>query len=122
MVTAGKPGGPYGNYMRPTAGGSGGSSGTVPAGSGGAAVKLEASVGFVLDGSIDVSGGDGTPRTGHAEYGSGGGAGGSVYIVAGSFRGQGSIAANGGNGANGWICECTAQCNQRNARRKLQKA
>ena len=95
-------GGPYGNYKWPTTQGSGGSTGFLAGGSGGAAVKLVALNSFVLDGTVDVSGGNGKSSTGYVHKASGGGAGGSVYILTQSFSGSGSVHASGGSGAVGY--------------------
>ena len=45
-------------------------------------MKLVALSSFVLDGTIDMSGDDGVDSGGYNQQGSGGGAGGSVYIQA----------------------------------------
>ena len=97
-------GGPYGGAagdlpLTPTdlgsGGGSGGGSSEGSGGSGGGAIRLIVSDRLTLDGSITANGlgGTQTPNWGH-----GGGAGGSIWVTAGTLAGSGALQANGGNG------------------------
>jgi uncharacterized repeat protein (TIGR01451 family) len=85
----------YGSSFQPIDLGSGG--GASAGGAGGGAIKLIISEAFILNGTISSSGANGKP---YAFYG-GGGSGGSVYLVAGSLTGAGSILTNGGKGSTG---------------------
>ncbi|MCL5775042.1 MAG: DUF2341 domain-containing protein, partial [Patescibacteria group bacterium] len=89
----------YGSTTAPTDLGSGGGSNNGQGGSGGGAVKITVTGTFALLGSISANGGNGAaPCCG----GDGaGGSGGSVYIVAGTLTGGGTISTIGGVGS-GW--------------------
>ena len=69
-------------------------------GAGGGAALITVGGVFTVNGTINASGAGGTYGTDGA-YAAGGGAGGTVNITATSFRGSGSIQANGGNGGTG---------------------
>jgi hypothetical protein len=88
---------PYGSEATPTDLGSGGGGGWAGAGSGGGAIELNVSA-LTLNGTISANGAGGV-------YGvwnwSGGGSGGSLYVVAGSLAGSGSFSVNGGGGGVG---------------------
>jgi hypothetical protein len=86
----------YGSAVAPTALGSGGGAGC-PGGSngtgaGGGAIKLIASNSITIDGAIRANG-----ESAVAGTSGGGGAAGSVWIVASAVSGAGQISANGGN-------------------------
>jgi hypothetical protein len=92
----------------PTLMGSGGGSGTCDSnagGSGGALLSVvwgNSGTGSVtINGLIDMDGASVTTTCDGADKGSGGGAGGGVYIAAPYFSGSGTISANGGSGENG---------------------
>ena len=112
----GAPGAPYGdNLKRPRLLGSGGHRDQANGGAGGAAIKIKALNSAIVDGIIDMSGGDGTAYQNVAstsQRGGGGGSGGSVYIESLSFSGAGNIKTNGGNGKAGG-CMKTATSNRR---------
>ena len=74
---------PYGSIYAPTTRGASGGEG----GAGGSTIKIDAAI-FQLDGILNANGAD-------SETG-GGGSGGSVYVVARSFDGLGTIKAEGG--------------------------
>lgn len=91
--------------LQPLLGGSGGgasiSAPTIPGqkgGGGAGAVLIAVSGVLTLTGSIDASGGYGTPTTGTSGllYGSGGGSGGGVRLIATTITGNGTIAIEGG--------------------------
>ena len=85
----------YGSANLPAWAGSGGAGGDGAGGYGGGGVRIEAVRDIVLGGSILANGNAG------AQY-SGGGAGGSIWIVCREFSGTATavLSANGGNGAN----------------------
>ena len=85
----------YGSANLPAWAGSGGAGGDGAGGYGGGGVRIEAVRDIVLGGSILANGAVG------AQY-SGGGAGGSIWIVCREFSGTATavLSANGGNGAN----------------------
>ena len=79
----------YGRLSRPTALGSGGAQGS----SGGSAIMLDVEETLTLNGSVNLSGGDASRRNG---------SGGSIWIVAGTLAGSGTILrADGGAGTGG---------------------
>ncbi len=80
---------PYGTEYMPVALGSGGSYGQ-HSGPGGGAIRLVVSETLTLDGQVDANG--------HTSFTYDGGAGGSVWIDAGTIAGGGTITANGGPG------------------------
>ena len=83
----------YGSIMEPSTWGSGGgrpANPTITAGSGGGAIRLIVGGALTLDGQLTARGEDGI------SYPGGGGAGGSVWVSAGSLAGAGSINAAGG--------------------------
>ncbi len=85
----------YGSLTMPRELGSGGGSNLSPgpeSARGGGAVRLEVSGHLQVNGRISANGGDGFST------GSGGAAGGSVWLTAGTLSGAGIIAANGGRG------------------------
>jgi hypothetical protein len=90
----------YGSLLAPTTFGSGGSpnspSGTAlnGAGDGGGALKLTVGGALSVDGQIRANGTNGLPSW----WSSGGGSGGSIWIVAPNLTGAGLISANGGHG------------------------
>jgi hypothetical protein len=82
----------YGSTLTPTNNGSGGGSGPGPGGPGGGAIRLSIGGQLQVDGQITANGADGVnPR-------SGGGSGGSIWLIAAACSGVGSISANGGAG------------------------
>ena len=92
----------YGVYNYPRTMGSPGSAGYSNmkfGGTGGAAFELDAQD-FHMDGEIDMNGGRGADDRNSGTYSAaGGGAGGSILIVAkGTFSGTGSLSAKGGDG------------------------
>ena len=95
-------GGPtYDNPNAPSQPGSGGGGWTVfptHGGSGGAAIKFVASNGAALSGTVAV---DGSTGAGDQSAAGGGGSGGSIYIVAANFWGNGRLSAQGGAGGEG---------------------
>lgn len=115
-LVPGAPGAPYGdNLKRPRLLGSGGHRDQANGGAGGAAIKIKALNSAIVDGIIDMSGGDGTAYQNLAspsQRGGGGGSGGSVYIESLSFGGAGNIKTNGGNGKAGG-CQRTHDSNRR---------
>ncbi len=64
---------------------------TYPGGSGGGAIKITATDALAFNGIIETNG---QP----AQYGAGGGAGGSIYITTNNITGTGTLTANGGTG------------------------
>lgn len=84
----------YGSYIAPTDPGSGGGNylGAGFGSAGGGVILLKVTGTLTVNGSISANGTVGTAD------GSGGGAGGSVFIIAGVLGGSGSILANGGDG------------------------
>ncbi len=93
-------GAPYGSITQPNEPGSGG--GHWNGGTGGGVVHLTIGGAFLLDGRITANGTNGTWSSYmDYSYSGGGGSGGSIYIGAETFTGQGLIAANGGAGAGG---------------------
>lgn len=85
---------PYGFLSAPTSLGSGGGH-KITAGEGGGALKLNVTDTLTVNGTISANGAD-------CSFGdhSGGGAGGSVWLIANTLAGTGSIAADGGDGYN----------------------
>ncbi|MBW1859788.1 MAG: DUF2341 domain-containing protein, partial [Deltaproteobacteria bacterium] len=86
----------YGLFDQPTALGSGGGHRYAYGGSGGGAIKLNATGGTItIDGAISANG--------NAYFGErgAGGAGGSVWLIADTLEGAGVITADGGNGHGG---------------------
>jgi hypothetical protein len=84
-------GGTYGDLLAPTIWGSGGGSqgnGASPGGAGGGWVRLRVGGVLTVAGQLAADGGS---------VWAGGGAGGSIHIIAGTLAGTGSITANGGN-------------------------
>jgi len=80
----------YGDLFEPISIGSGGgSTSSDPGGAGGGAIKLEIANEIVLNGMISANGFDG-------QDGSGGGTGGSIWILSDIFSGSGDICADGG--------------------------
>eukprot|EP00729_Bicosta_minor_P030451 gene30451-12263_t len=91
----------HGNMFEPTKDGSrGGARGTTKGGRGGGAGLVKVGKIFDLDGSFLADGVSGPQLSG-----TGGGAGGSVWIVANHMKGYGAISANGGAGEG---CELPA--------------
>ncbi|HOZ56338.1 MAG TPA: hypothetical protein PLH29_03880, partial [bacterium] len=90
---------PYGSSTAPTdLGASGGAGGSIYAGgAGGGAVKLNVTgtLRVAYGASINANGSNGV---GSGNYDPGGGAGGSVWLIANAITGSGAITANGGNG------------------------
>ena len=86
----------YDSITAPIApGGCGG--GSTPGSAGGGALELTVNGLLQVDGAISANGQiGGPPQSPYA--GGGGGAGGSLWLTAGTFSGAGSISANGGNG------------------------
>ena len=94
-------GNPYGSTNTPIAPGSGGGDGYSAAGAlgghGGGTVWIEADGGVTLEGAILANGENGRMNT--AAYQSGGGAGGSIFMMCDTFCGTGGVMeAKGGNG------------------------
>ena len=87
----------YGSITQPiTLGSGGGSYFSIPASAGGGAVRLIVSGALTLNGSVVAAGVPGSSP-------SGSGAGGSIWITAGSFSGIGNLqASGGGGGGNSW--------------------
>ncbi|MEK6947743.1 MAG: hypothetical protein AABX19_00715, partial [Nanoarchaeota archaeon] len=87
----------YGNALRPTELGSGGSGvGSTRGGTGGGFVYINATNKFIIDGTIKN---DGTPSYGGADD-AGGGTGGSILVYAYNITGTGNFSAIGGAGRN----------------------
>lgn len=84
---------PYGSFHEPTSPGSAG--GGTGAGKGGGRIKIEASDSVTIDGILTVDGSDATGTD------SGGGSGGSIWIICDHMTGAGVISARGGTGSNG---------------------
>ena len=85
----------FGSILSPTSLGSGGrSAGVYAGGPGGGAVRLIVNGNLQLDGKISA---DAAASNGNL---AGGGAGGSVWLTAGTFSGAGTISANGGAGGS----------------------
>jgi hypothetical protein len=82
----------YGSVTEPVDLGSGGGSYHGLGGAGGGAIRLNVTGMLLLDGRISA---DGSPGL---NEGSGGGAGGSVWLTVGTLAGTGTISANGGAG------------------------
>ena len=83
----------YGSIVEPTTWGSGGgrpANPTISAGSGGGTIRLVVGGALTLDGQLTARGEDGM------SYPGGGGAGGSIWVTAGSLAGTGAIDAQGG--------------------------
>lgn len=97
------PGSAYDSVREPHLPGSGGGwqdAGPVPGGTGGGVIRLLAAGATVhLAGELVADGGEGPPTAG----GTGGGAGGTVFLDAGRLEGPGHINANGGKGQNDQI-------------------
>jgi len=89
----------YGSTTKPTEFGSGAkaiSSTGRPGGAGGGKIFIEVNNNFQLNGEIRVNGINGRVKTGGGPA-TGGGSGGSVYIIVGNLSGTSTIQANGGN-------------------------
>ena len=96
-------GGTYGNMHFPTTLGSGGGrnskTNSIAGGSGGGVISITASDAVHIDGEISADGGNGTYKNYYSSsYFSGGGAGGSIGVVAHTLSGAGVLTANGGAG------------------------
>jgi len=90
----------YGSLKEPTDLGSGGGGYVVaPAGAGGGAIKIEVENNLALDGTISANGKNGSYSNWGPSY-SGGGSGGSIYIITNNLTGSGQILVNGGNSGN----------------------
>ncbi|MFA5392754.1 MAG: LamG domain-containing protein, partial [Candidatus Paceibacterota bacterium] len=87
----------YGDFIHPTALGSGGNMIWDLGGEGGGALKLSASGNIVINGTLSVNGLNGKANN----YSCPGGTGGSIWIASGNLTGSGSIKANGGAGLGG---------------------
>lgn len=87
-----------GSVSAPVTAGSGGqcTGGSWNGGYGGGVVNITASGTLTVGGTITANGQ--TPGVGSGNGGAAGGAGGSIYLSAGTLAGSGSITANGGNG------------------------
>ena len=94
----------YDSIYAPTQMGSGGRDGSVAGGFGGGAFVLSVSGSLLLNGTVDVSAGNGVAGgTGCCNWGGGGGSGGSIMITAGTLLASyGSLVSNGGDGGNGY--------------------
>ncbi|KAA0156944.1 hypothetical protein FNF28_06572 [Cafeteria roenbergensis] len=95
-----------GDYEWPVLAGPGGSSGQHAGGAGGGSVTLvcnatESSV-MELNGTVSVDGQSGRAYTSSYSPASGGGAGGSLLVVASRLSGTGTLSADGGAGADGY--------------------
>jgi len=92
----------YGNHTRPWTYGSGGGKGHggTKGGSGGGRIKIEATDSVEIDGFVEADGLDGAMSSLHDVNmaSGGGGAGGSIQIVANIIKGIGFVRANGGAG------------------------
>ena len=105
--SGGKAGGSaYGSADAPSLLGSGGGNSGITAyegGAGGGRIKLDSPTGsIIIDGTMSTNGGNGS-GWGAGAYTSGGGSGGSIWLIADSLAGTGTISANGGNGYDaGW--------------------
>ncbi len=90
----------YGDLMNPIEpGGGGGSIGENQlGGDGGGLIRLSVTGTLTNDGTISASGYSG------GSYAAGGGAGGAIYINAGTFTGTGALTAEGGSGGNNFNC------------------
>jgi hypothetical protein len=84
----------YGLEWEPTSLGSGGGAFTLGGGSGGGAVKLEATDTITVNGAVSADGDDCFQPC------AGGGAGGSIWMAADTLEGAGTITADGGNGCS----------------------
>lgn len=90
----------YGYLKEPTDLGSGGGGYVVaPAGAGGGAIKIEVESNLTIDGTISANGESGSYSNWGPSY-SGGGSGGSIYIITNNLTGSGQILANGGDSGN----------------------
>ena len=84
----------YGSVSQPTSLGSGGHGySTGIGGSGGGAIKLNASGTLTINGTVSADGEDGGPGAASA----GGGSGGSIWLICDTFAGSGTISADGGD-------------------------
>ncbi len=88
----------YGVPNTPTTLGSGGGDYAGAAGAGGGAVKLDVGGTLTVNGSVNADGGYGGSAS---SRGHGGGAGGSVWLIANNIAGTGSVTAKGGGSASG---------------------
>ncbi len=96
-LSAGRASGPTcGSLTAPTTPGSGGSISGVSAGRGGGALRLAVGGMLRVDGTLSADGDTASTLT--PAYSPGGGAGGSMYLDAGTLEGAGTISANGGKG------------------------
>jgi len=94
--TGAQGGSTYGSAIQPTALGSGGGYDTndsTDGGVGGSAIKIEASGTVTIGGTISADGGDSEGSSGNE---GGGGSGGSVWIIADTLAGAGTVTSNGG--------------------------
>ncbi|KAA0155190.1 hypothetical protein FNF29_01941 [Cafeteria roenbergensis] len=95
-----------GDYEWPVLAGGGGRTATRTGGTGGGSLLLlcNSTPSSVLDvnGTVSVDGQSGTSATSVNQQASGGGAGGSLLVVASRLSGTGVMSADGGNGANGY--------------------
>jgi hypothetical protein len=95
----------YGNEQQPTDFGSGGGGrpeapglcSSRPGGAGGGAVILDVENNLEINGLISANGQDGLSSGSYGCASTGGGSGGSVYIIAETLIGSGIVFANGGN-------------------------
>ena len=95
-------GGVYGNPPQPiTFGSAGGGTSGLAGGAGGGRIKIEVERIAFVDGQISANGGNGD-TTGYSSsvQSSGGGAGGSLWIEAGSLRGTGVLSVSGGDASS----------------------
>lgn len=93
----------YGSLREPVALGSGGGrNGDEPAGPGGGAIRISASE-MLIQGRLSAEGGMGNKGVTSNYRASGGGAGGSIWIDASTFSGNGLVSSAGGDGAGDGI-------------------
>ncbi|QQG50258.1 MAG: carboxypeptidase regulatory-like domain-containing protein [Candidatus Berkelbacteria bacterium] len=95
----------YGSDTAPDVAGSGGgyvsvSGAASNGGAGGAALKIESTGTFTFNGSINADGTVSVPASGIGSGKGGGGSGGSVWMIADTFTGTGTVTANGANGGS----------------------
>jgi hypothetical protein len=104
----------YGNYTAPSEPGGGAGGASVvgqPGVDGGGFIRITASSGLVVDGTILANGNGASSTNNHWAPGStpswsGGGAGGGIDLVVGTLAGSGTIQANGGSCAQGQNGSC----------------
>jgi RHS repeat-associated protein len=95
----GNPGSTYGSLTEPTYLGSGGGTSYYPhGGAGGGLIRLTVNGNLTVDGTLTANGLNGAQYYAHI---SGGGSGGSIYIIANIISGTGMITANGGGSSGG---------------------